>query len=259
MSAGFDPLFFKGDPLFWPIALGARAFADHDRWPAVSEYGERLSHRASVTFREQPKKPRGRRRGPRCARDLYDGRIVEEGWVPTRPENWHDFLNMLCWAAFPRAKWQLHRRQHEAQSARIEGAVKLLPNARTREQDALALLDEGGAIVACRDDVLDELSARLRDRRRDEARALFASGAARGVVFGHAVYEHLVFGRGDAWAACVLVPSGPHLPESAGRDPAAERALIDHVDAHLAEALSTPGSFASPEELARIDLALLRA
>ena len=257
MISAFSPHFYQSDPLFWPIAEGARAFADREDWPDVSEYGARVAHRAKVVFREQPKKPRGRRRGARCARDLYDGRIVEEGWVPTRPRSWHDFLNMLCWAAFPRAKWQLHARQHQAISARIEGAVDALPNARTREQDALALLDEGGVVVVCRDDRIQELSQLLAERRAVEAQAVFRSGAARGVVFGHAVYEHLVLGRGDAWAAAFLAPSGEHLREEE-ESPGARQALIDHADSVLAAALAAPGTFASPDSLRRVDLSLLR-
>ncbi len=251
-SAPFQPRFFEGDPLYWPIAEGARRFSDLGGWPAVSDYGLRVAHRAPVTFREQPKKPRGRRRGPRCAGDLYDGRIIEEGWVPTRPDNWHDFLNMLCWAAFPKAKWQLHHRQHRAMSARVAGAVDALPNARTREQDALALMDEGGVIVLCHEPSLAELTGALAARRAPEAQALFASGAARGLLFGHALYEGLVLGGGEAWGAGLLaaLPSRPGDVE--------EASLVHQADSALARALATEGTFASPASLARVDLALLR-
>ncbi len=258
MTPAFLPRFYESDPLFWPIAERARAFADRDDWPDVSEYGARIPHRANVAFREQPKRPRGRRRGPRCAGDLYDGRIVEEGWVPTRPRNWHDYLNMLCWAAFPRAKWQLHARQHRRISARIEGAVTALPNARTREQDALALMDEGGVVVVCRDDRVEELARLLGERETTAAHAMFEAGLARGVVFGHAVYEHVVLGRGDAWAAALLVPRGQSaggVEQGIGED----EALIDHADSALAAALAAPGTFESPDFLRRVDLSLLRS
>src|SRR5262249_20819200 len=163
-----------------------------------------IAHKAPVRFREQPAKPRGKRRGERSARDLYDGRIVEEGWVPTRPGSWHDFLNMLVWATFPEAKWQLHVRQHRAQQARIDGAVRPLPNARTREQDALALIDEGGVVLVCRPERAGDLASALADRRPDAAEALFAAGDARAVVFGHALYEGLVHGRTDGWGAAFV-------------------------------------------------------
>ena len=59
-SAPFDPTFFERDPLFWPIADAASAFASFATWPPISQYSARASHRAGVTFRDQPDKPRGR-------------------------------------------------------------------------------------------------------------------------------------------------------------------------------------------------------
>ena len=247
----FDPAFFERDPLFWPIAAAASGFAGCAAWPAVAEYGARAGHAAGVAFREQPKKPRGRRRPAVGARDLYDGRIVEEGWVPTRPGSWHDFLNMLVWASFPRAKGQLHARQHRAQAARLGGRVLALPNARTREQDALALMDEGGVVVLCREGAEGELRAALAERRAEVVRALLAGGAARGVIFGHAVYEEIVRGRPDGWAAGLV---------ATWRDARGDaRAVVRAADAALAEELAREGSFESPAALARVDLSILRA
>lgn len=250
--APFQPLFFESNPLFFPIAAGARCFSDLTTWPAVGDYGARVAHKAPVTFHEQPKKARGRRRTPRCARDLYDGRIIEEGWVPTRPENWHDFLNMLCWAAFPLAKWQLHGRQHRAISARFTGHVDRLPGARTPELDALALLDEGGVLVACHAPRRDELTAALKARDTASAKALFASGAAKGLLFGHAQYEGLVLAWPESWAAGFVVPT-PDLPGAMD-----EASLIHVADEALATALSDEGTFQSTDSLVRVDLSLLR-
>ena len=249
--APFDPTFFERDPLFWPIAEVASAFVSFSSWPAVAEYGSRVPHRAGVEFREQPKKPRGRRRPAIGPRDLYDGRIIEEGWVPTRPGSWHDFLNMLVWATFPEAKRQLHARQHRAQAARITAPVLALPNARTREQDALALLDEGGVVVLCREGAEADVRAALAERR---AGPLFAAGEARGIIFGHAVYEELVLGRSGGWAAGHVAEIA--RDEIAGGDGAA---LVRAADVALAAALAREGSFQSPAELARVDLSLLRA
>jgi hypothetical protein len=90
--------------------------------------------------------------------------------VPTRPRSWHDFLNALVWATFPRAKLALHTRQHEELSARMTPDARTLPSSRSRVHDALALLDEGGVVL-------------LGDGRRRV-----------GIVFGHALYEGLVLG-----------------------------------------------------------------
>jgi hypothetical protein len=247
----FDPLFFEKDALFWPIADAARKFSDFTSWPPVEAYGARVEHRAGVTFREQPPKPRRRRRAPFTASDLYDGRIVDQGWVPTRPACWHDYLNMLVWAAFPEAKWQLHARQHRAYSARIQGAVSALPNARTREQDALALLDEGGVIVVCESDRMEAMRSALAGRDAESVRALLALGAARAVIFGHALYESLACGRPDVWGAAFVAPHDGELDT----DPAA---LVRAASTSLAAALSQSEKLGSPADLARLDLAFIR-
>lgn len=80
---------------------------------------------------------------------------------------WHDFLNALVWLTFPNAKRAFHRRQHAAIERSIPAGATHPPNARTREQDALALIDEGGVLMV-------------------EGRTMF---------FGHALYEGLVSGQ----------------------------------------------------------------
>lgn len=113
---------------------------------------------------------------------MYDARIVNEGVVPTREGSWHDLMNALVWATFPKAKKALHTRQHGLVRVAEPGESLRRP----RELDALALLDEGGVAV-------------LRDGSR--------------VVFGHAIYEGYVLG----WPAPVMAAFdalGPDLDES---------------------------------------------
>ena len=159
----FDPRFFERDARFSPITPCAKIFADYTDWPAPSDLDRELSARAGVRFVLAKPRPR-RQRGPVDVRDMYDARIAR-GEVPTREKNWHDFLNALVWATFPKSKATLHARQHRA-IREWAGAdvVRRLPNARTRELDALALIDEGGVIVC------------------DDAK----------LVFGHALYEGFV-------------------------------------------------------------------
>lgn len=248
-SPPFDPTFFERDPRFWPIAPAASAFVSFASWPPVAEYNARLVFSPGVVFREHVPRTRGKRRAAVGPRDLYDGRIIEEGWVPTRAGNWHDYLNMLVWATFPEAKKELHLRQHHAQVKRLETKVFALPNARTREQDALALLDEGGAVVLCREGAKDDLHAALTSRRSDVVKALFADGHAFGLVFGHAVYEGLVKGDPEGWVAvCLSAWDGAVDPAS----------LVRAADISLASALTAEGSFLSPDTLVRLDLPLLR-
>jgi hypothetical protein len=143
------------------------------------------------------------------------------------------------WAVFPEAKWQLHARQHRAVRARLDSAARsTLPGARTREQDALALLDEGGVVIACRPASLDRARSALSERREAEAIRLFAEREARAVVFGHAIFEGLVLGREDGWAAAWLVAVEGDLGDGA--------ALLRAIDGALAAALAGQGTFQSP-------------
>lgn len=97
---------------------------------------------------------------------LYEVHIVETRTIPTRPDNLHDLLNALVWAAFPHAKWALTSRVAAIQCVRVAGR-STLPFARSREHDRLALIDEGGVLIAPR-------------------------GAW---IFGHAILEHAIGGK----------------------------------------------------------------
>jgi hypothetical protein len=79
-----------------------------------------------------------------------------------------------------------------------------LPNARTREQDALALLDEGGVIVL------------------SDGRASTALG------FGHALYEGLVRGGPAATASCLCFEVRT-LPERGAAAGVADRLLAERL------------------------------
>jgi hypothetical protein len=88
------------------------------------------------------------------------------GAVPTRANNLHDLLNALVWARFPRAKQALCARHIVLASAR-ERTPAGQQRLRSREQDAAAMLDEGGMLL----------------------------GPTRRAVFGHAALEDAVLGR----------------------------------------------------------------
>lgn len=127
-----------------------------------------------------------------------------------------------------------------------------LPGARTRELDALALMDEGGVIVACHAPRMEELTEALKTRGSAAAEEIFASGAARGLLFGHAQYEGLVLSWPESWAAGFLVAT-PDLPSATDQG-----ALNARCDAALAEGLARDCTFQTPESLSRVDLSLLR-
>lgn len=209
----WDPLFARRSPLFAPIAPFAAPFEPAAAFPSPEAIDEALSRRAGVRFVRQEPRPRRRRRVPRAIESMYDARIVSEGVVPTRPGSWHDLLNALVWAAFPTAKRALHERQHEIAVAPTPG----ISAQRTREGDCLALLDEGGVLVA------------------EQA----GSGEGVRAVFGHAIFESLVLGRLPVLASTIVLPACEAL---------------EALDAALAGLLADRSRLLDPSELGRIDV-----
>jgi hypothetical protein len=196
----WQPSFFRESPLFWPIAPAAARLEAFAEWPQPEELACLFAGEPEppVRFAAPAPKPR-RARATADAR--YDARITQEGVVPTRPRSWHDLLNALVWASFPRAKRALHARQHRMIAARL-GADLRLPGARTKEQDAVAMLDEGGVAV------------------------LRAGGDASVVVFGHAIFEGLVADRAArVRAAAYAVDVGAIHDHPAARVAAVDEAL----------------------------------
>jgi hypothetical protein len=221
-AATFEPRFYERSAWFWPIAAPARAFASSTDWPDVDALSGIFEGAPPVRFVSASPRPRRRRReGPVDATELYDARITRERCVPTRRRSWHDLLNALVWASFPRAKRALHARQLRAMLAAIPPGATRMPGARSREHDALALIDEGGVVVLESPD-----APPLR------------------VIFGHALYEGLVLDV-RAMIARAIVARVPELPAS----PAARVALADAV---LEGRLRAPRLV--PEDLPRLAL-----
>jgi hypothetical protein len=203
--------FFDADPRFWPIAPAAERYASQPGFPTPDELTA-----PGVRF-VASSKPRRTRRRTAPGAPGYDARIVG-GEVPTRPACWHDFLNALVWATFARAKRALHHRQAAALHASVPPGSLTLPNSRTRELDALALLDEGGILI------LHQTPTAFLD-----------------MAFGHALYENLVVG-GPRITASALVLAVETLPS--------REAAADVADQLLAERLREPFG---PEALSRRD------
>ncbi|MFO0627145.1 MAG: DUF3025 domain-containing protein [Polyangiales bacterium] len=139
------------------VAPALATLRDLDAFPAVRDLDARLAELLPRRDggRYQLVEDRGvrpRKAPPRPLGERYDVVIDARGEIPTRPENWHDLFNALVWASFPRAKARLSARQrrlHEDRARRGDDT-----HARTRAQDALALLDEGGALSSAPQGIL---------------------------------------------------------------------------------------------------------
>ena len=220
----FDSQLVTRHPLLWPLARAAQPFAAAHEWPAVDAWNAAFAAGAApVEFVRARPRPRGGARRRRTPSTMYDVSIIERGLVPSREHHWHDFFNALVWGTFPRAKVALHRRQAAMLTARLDaGAPRLLPPHRTREQDGLAMIDEGGVL------------------------ALTTPSTALHLVFGHAVYEGFVLGVPAMTARMVRLP----VPEiAAAADPIA---LIAQADAALADALADATFSTLPDDLPRV-------
>ncbi len=192
---------------------------------SVEELDDRLSARAGVRFVPHDPAPRRRNR-LREAEDLYEVRIATSREVPTRRDNLHDLCNALAWAAFPASKWALTSLVAATQRARLAVATGRLPPSRSVDHDRLALIDEGGVLVAGDPEAL-------------------AAGRARALVFGHALVEHALTGKSGTGAA-LFFPVDP----SGSIDE-----LRCRLDDALAAALARHGGW--PGDLGRIPLTAL--
>ena len=219
----WDPRFFERSPLFEPLVPLARQFSGELRFPTIARWNEVLGEGLPVRFQEQAPAPRGQRRH-QAPRQHYSSLIHLEKVVPSRADSWHDFFNALVWGTFPRSKRALHARQNAAVTSWASGDARRLPNKRTRELDALALLDEGGVIV-------------LADAEPDLSGA--RPGDVRLFVFGHAIYESLMLR--DAPATCraskVVVT----------RLPGNQASLLDLADRGLEALLQSGEHFREPK------------
>jgi Protein of unknown function (DUF3025) len=256
----FDRNFAARSPLFWPIAGAAervfrrseeqprgvspQAASVEAEFPPVEWFNRVFDAEPAVRFVLAAPRPRrrGRRKEAIDPSALYDARITVDRLVPSRADSWHDLMNALVWGTFPRAKAALHARQHRAIEARIEPGARTLPPSRTRELDALALLDEGGVVVP-------------------------AGDPSSPIVFGHAIYESLALGiRPAVVAAIELAVPGKGNDKDRDKDKDKDKdmgtgmgdgvaAVLAAVDEALALVIADDARLESPEALRRIDLA----
>ena len=205
----WDPHLSSRFSEFWHIADVLREFEQETSFPNLARWNL-LAERAKLTngaglatsfVSHQPRK----RGAPWQLVSMYDALIWQKGHVPSREGNWHDFFNMTIWRTFPKAKAAINAAQWKALLTWLPGTEgDKLPGARLPEQDALALLDEGGALVVGRSGVLPPQGA-------DELEHACHEGRACVLLFGHALLEHVVTGEGEVRGASVrlALPAWP--------------------------------------------------
>jgi hypothetical protein len=252
---GWDPLFRQRSPWFWPLTAAAARFESFRDWPSRDELGWAYAAVAQLTDAEPLRFGENVRKQDRYASGgvqperLYDGRITCAGEVPTRERDWHDFFNALCFMTFPRAKRALHRRQYRVLKSRIDPGAHRLPGARTKEQDALTLFDEGGAVIAAEELAFQPLAAASDAERPELLRQLVERRQAKVIPFGHALFEHLVEG--------LRCPGGSTRLVRVDDVGVPDLLLLAAVDRCVAGLLDDPEVFLQPREGAHLRLAEL--
>jgi hypothetical protein len=262
-TRAFDFAVFAESPWYRPLAPLIARFSAHTRFPAPDELSALYRERAAggdappLLFVAAGPKPKKRRRGrtPIALASLYEGRIVEAHEVPTRPDDWHDLFNALAFCAFPRSKWALHARQYRCYAQRLAPGMTRLPGARTREQDALALFDEGGLLVCLSEPARAALPLDA-DLLEPALTALVRTGQALAVPFGHALYEHLALGHAPPLAYAQVLAFA-ELPA----DPACvhDGSALDVLDLALARVLDDAREFREPQRARGLSLRELAA
>lgn len=144
-------------------------------WPTLAEFealtretGVRTASGLELRFVPAPRRRRRRGSSRRLPSPNYEHRIYEHGEIQTRIHNWHDFFNAMAWVLFPQTKAALNARQ-------VLGGVPGV--VRTREQDRLAMMDEGGVVMA----------------------------QGQVLMLGHALMESMVYGKQDIRAMAFSV------------------------------------------------------
>jgi hypothetical protein len=153
------------------------------------------------------------------AKTGYEAAVVR-GRIPTRERSWHDTFNVLAFARFPQAKAALHRRCLMLQQERAGKPP------RSREEDALTLIDETALVFAGSVDAIATLDRVRAGRVLADIDEVVRAHGIIGFAFGHALLEHLVLERPPIGAGVLTIP----LAHAVDREQT-DRALAERITA----------------------------
>jgi hypothetical protein len=241
--------FLESEPLFGVFERFAKPFRG-EVWPTLGDYERELETLRTLTgsrfpalgVAPSPVRARRAKRESLALEELYDGRIALTGQVYCLNASYHDLFNVIVFSAFPLAKRALHARQFSALSRWVAPELgkpaARIPGRRTREQDALTIFDEGGAVLV----MTATMKAQFQASTEPLEVAPFAPES--GVIpllFGHALLEHL-YDDHRALRSSGIVLSPPAWPRGAA-DPSEWCTLVDPI---LAARISDPAQFQEP-------------
>jgi hypothetical protein len=129
---------------------------------------------------------------------------VANGRIPTRAGSWHDAFNVFVFSRFPTAKASLHRRMLALRIVRLTELTAR--GRRSREEDALALLDECTLLFGGTADALERFAAARSTGELARIDAVVNEERLVVACFGHALLEHRVLRRPPIGAGVVALP-----------------------------------------------------
>ena len=227
----WDQDFAARSPMFDPLQPLGREWVDAD-WPATDQLTGIARSRRAVSGGGQPLHFVCMTGQPAPAAADYELRIHDEGLVPLRTGNWHDFFNAAAWLTFPCTKAALNR-AHVAE-LRLRPAGK-----RNRRRDALTLFDESGVVVISSSrTVLDGIRNFAWQRVFWEQREMLIA-TTRFIIFGHALYEKALAPYVGMTGHALLLEAA----ESGGHDE------INSDDADALAALALSAQITQPGDL----------
>ncbi len=203
----WDAAFLKRSPMFEPLSLYAQRFEHRLDWPDLDDYQtiidaakNSLLTANGAALKVVPQAPKSN-----VFNERYEPRIYLRGELQARSRDWHDLFNVLVWVTFPHSKAALNQRHYQAALPRSTNPHRT--QNRSRIEDTLTLLDEGGVIVASSDEKFFQM---LRDRQWKD---LFWHHRAEVLakmnvfLFGHALYQKALepYVGVSGKAICVLV------------------------------------------------------
>jgi hypothetical protein len=235
-AAGWDPGFARHRPFFAACAPQVDALArladfpdrpQAQRWLDANPRPVHSVCGLPLRLVEPPPRQRARE---------YEAAVAQRGELAWRTRDWHDLMNLLAWCTFPLAKAAINAGHvHDLPAAEAAGHGSR--SGRGPRRDALTLLDESGAVVACADPELLGLLRGFRWRDLFVDRRAQVLARMRVLVIGHGLLE-----RARApWPGLAAHAIG--LPASEAElelEPPALAAVLDRRLAVVIEALRAP-------------------
>lgn len=228
--------------MFEPLRHSAQLLAHRLDWPDLDDYQRIIDAATSpilsasgALLKVVPQLAKSN-----LFEDKYEPRIYLHGALQARSQDWHDLFNVLVWATFPKTKAALNQRHYQAALRRA--ANPLRTGNRSRIEDALTLLDEGGVIVATSNPQLFELLQYRQWKELFWHRRALVLASMNAFLFGHALYEKALepYIGVSGKAICILVD------EVFFSYPLSQKLQL--IDVKASEYLSEQDSFASPAD-----------